>query len=200
MPLIVLDRDGVINEDLDNYIRSVTDWHPIPGSLAAIADLCRAGFTVAIATNQSGLSRGFFGLDELEAIHARLCQQVEEEGGHIAGIFYCPHLPEVGCECRKPGTGLLAAIETELGVSPRGAIFIGDSLRDLQAAQAYGCQPVLVETGRGNTTLDTLRSGRADLAACHSIPTYANLAAAVQAILRDQPDAKSDTWTPPPNK
>jgi len=192
VPLIVLDRDGVINEDSDDYIRSLADWRPLPGSLEAIADLSRAGYTVAIATNQSGLGRGYLGLDELEAIHARLCQQVEEEGGLVAGIFYCPHLPEDGCRCRKPATGLLAAMEAELGASPRGSFFIGDSLRDLQAALAYGCRPVLVRTGKGAATLQALQSGQATLAGWEEIPVYADLATAARAIIQQQPAAKDD--------
>ena len=183
MPLVILDRDGVINQDSDDYVRSIADWAPIPGSLEAIASLSRAGFRVAIATNQSGLSRGYFGLDELEAIHAHLCQQVEERGGYIAGIFYCPHLPEEGCSCRKPATGLLQAMEAELGVSARGAVFIGDSLKDLQAARAFACSPVLVKTGRGELTLQQLNSGQSAVEDPRSIPVYENLAEAARALL-----------------
>ncbi len=126
MPLLILDRDGVINEDSDDYIRCLEDWRPIPGSIDAIARASQAGYRVAIATNQSGLGRGYFGLDELETIHQRLCALVEAAGGSIAGIFYCPHLPDAGCDCRKPRTGLLRAIERELGDSAVGAWFVGD--------------------------------------------------------------------------
>ena len=98
--LVILDRDGVINQDSDNYIRCLDDWHPIEGSISAIADLSKAGHRIAIATNQSGLSRGYFTLDDLERIHAKLCDLIEAKGGQIAGIFYCPHLPEEGCHCR----------------------------------------------------------------------------------------------------
>lgn len=192
MPLIVLDRDGVINEDSADYIRCLGDWRPIPGSLEAIAALSRAGYTIAIATNQSGLGRGYFTLDDLESIHDHLCQQVEEQGGHIAGIFYCPHLPGDGCGCRKPATGLLLAIETELGESARGALFIGDNLKDLQAARAYGCLPALVMTGRGTATLELLQSGEATLADPGDITIYKDLAAAAQAILASQPVQKGD--------
>lgn len=192
MPLIVLDRDGVINEDSENYIRSLADWRPIPGSLEAIAALSRGGYSIAIATNQSGLNRGYFGIDELEAIHARLCQRVEEEGGSIAGIFYCPHLPQDNCRCRKPQTGLLRAMEEELAVSVRGAIFIGDSLKDLQAAVAYGCQPILVRTGKGAATSTALTSGKIDVPGDDTIPVYDDLAAAARAILADQPAPKCD--------
>lgn len=190
--MIVLDRDGVINEDSENYIRSLADWRPIPGSLEAIAALSRGGYSIAIATNQSGLNRGYFGIDELEAIHARLCQRVEEEGGSIAGIFYCPHLPQDNCRCRKPQTGLLRAMEEELAVSVRGAIFIGDSLKDLQAAVAYGCQPILVRTGKGAATSTALTSGKIDVPGDDTIPVYDDLAAAARAILADQPAPKCD--------
>ena len=161
--LVILDRDGVINRDSREFVKSADEWLPLPGSIEAIARASRAGFRVAIATNQSGLSRGYFTLDDLEAIHQRLCEEVEAAGGHIAGIFYCPHLPTEGCSCRKPATGLLSAIETEIGTSPRGCPFVGDSLRDLQAARAFGCDPVLVRTGKGEMTLRQLQSGDVDL-------------------------------------
>ncbi len=183
MPLLVLDRDGVINEDSEDYIRGLADFHPIPGSLDAIARLSRAGFGSVVAPNQSGLSRGLFSQQDLEAIHARLCREVEARGGSISGIFYCPHLPEDACNCRKPGTGLLVAIERELGESLRDAPFIGDSLKDLQAALAFGCQPVLVRTGKGEGTLATLGSADAGITAPDAIPVYRDLAAAADALL-----------------
>ena len=139
MPILVLDRDGVVNQDSDDYIRSEQDWIPIPGSIEAIARLSMAGYQVAIATNQSGLNRGYFTLEDLESIHRQLCAMVEEKGGSIAGIFYCPHRPDENCDCRKPATGLLRAIERELGESVAGCYFIGDSLKDLQAGRAMGC-------------------------------------------------------------
>jgi len=181
--VLVLDRDGVINQDSDDYIRSLDDWKPIPGSIEAIAALSKAGYRVAIATNQSGLSRGYFGLDELETIHGRLCKLVEEQGGSIAGIFYCPHLPDEGCECRKPATGLLRAIETELGESVAESYFIGDSFKDLQAARAMGCRPVLVLTGKGEKTQLQLESPDNALNDSDTIPIYADLAAASRDIL-----------------
>jgi D-glycero-D-manno-heptose 1,7-bisphosphate phosphatase len=183
MPLLVLDRDGVINFDSDDYIRSLDDWRPIPGSIEAIARLSKAGYRVAIATNQSGLSRGYFTLDTLEAIHQHLCQLVEEQGGAIAGIFYCPHLPDEGCDCRKPGTALLRAMEAELGESAADAWFIGDSLKDLQAARAHGCKPALVRTGKGEITLAALQAPGVALEDPAAVPVYADLAAAADAIL-----------------
>lgn len=186
MALLILDRDGVINRDSADYIRSVRDWHPLPGSIEAIAQLSRAGYRIAIATNQSGLARGYFEPEDLDAIHRLLCQQVEQQGGRIEGIFYCPHLPTDGCCCRKPGTGLLQAIERELGETARGAFFIGDSLKDLQAATDFGCVPILVTTGNGADTLSTLQSGNAILANADAIPVYRDLAAAAQGILHSQ--------------
>lgn len=183
MTVLILDRDGVINEDSDDYICGLRDWRPIPGSLEAIASLSRAGFRIAIATNQSGLSRGLFGLDELEAIHQHLCHAVAQIGGEIAGIFYCPHLPTEGCHCRKPATGLLDAISTELNESLEGAFFIGDSLKDLQCAQAAGCKPILVKTGKGTLTLSAIDAGDVPLKSPGDIPVYDDLARATAAIL-----------------
>lgn len=187
MPLLILDRDGVINEDSEDYIRGLTDWRPIPGSIEAIARASRAGYRVAIATNQSGLGRGYFGLDELEAIHQRLCALVEAEGGSIAGIFYCPHLPDAGCNCRKPGTGLLRAIENELDERTAGAWFIGDSLKDLQAARASGCQPALVTTGKGAATAAQLLEPDVGLERPGDVPVFPDLAGAIDALLENTP-------------
>lgn len=187
MALVILDRDGVINEDSDDYIRSLADWHPVPGSIAAIARLCQAGYRVAIATNQSGLSRGYFTLDTLEAIHSELCSQVEAAGGQIDGIFYCPHLPDEGCACRKPNIGLIEAIANELQLDATGATFVGDSLKDLQAAQRAGCQPVLVRTGKGRGTEQQLQAADVALRTPQAVPVFDNLAQAVDQLLAPSP-------------
>ena len=158
MTLVILDRDGVINEDSEGYIKSSDEWMPIPGSIKAIADLHNNNFTVAVATNQSGLARGLFDLDALEAMHEKMLSLVEEQGGSIAGVFYCPHHPDENCSCRKPKTGLIDAIEKELHCDSRGAYFIGDSIKDLQAAKAKDCIPVLVKTGKGEKTLQAIHS------------------------------------------
>ena len=158
MTCIVLDRDGVINEDSDDYIKSAEEWAPIDGSLEAIATLTASGYRVAIATNQSGLARGLFDEYALAKIHQKLCASVEDEGGFIEGIFFCPHGPGESCLCRKPGTGLLTRIEQELGVSLAGQAFVGDSLTDLQAAQTYNMRAVLVRTGKGAKTEKQLQS------------------------------------------
>ena len=183
IPLVILDRDGVINEDSDQYIRSVDEWRPIPGSIDAIARLSRAGIQVAVATNQSGLSRGYFGLDELEAIHAALRERVAAAGGEIAAIAYCPHLPTEGCDCRKPRTGLLDAIQRELQLPLQGAPFIGDSLKDLQAAETAGCRPVLVTTGKGADTRAALAAPGVQLENPDAVTVFPDLAAAAAAIL-----------------
>ncbi|OUS34864.1 D-glycero-beta-D-manno-heptose-1,7-bisphosphate 7-phosphatase [Oleispira antarctica] len=173
--LIILDRDGVINQDSDNYVKSLEEWIPIEGSCEAIADLCKAGYTIAVATNQSGLARGYFSIDDLEAMHGRMNALVEEAGGEIASIKYCPHGPDDACDCRKPLPGLVVQIEAELGISAEGAWFIGDSLRDLQAGLTKGCKPALVMTGKGEKTL--LKMLTTDVEAeIKQAPVYTDLA------------------------
>ena len=183
MPLLILDRDGVINAESDEYIRGVRDWQPLPGSIKAIADLTRAGYRIAVATNQSGLGRGYFSLDDLEAVNALMHQTVEQAGGQLACICYCPHRPDEGCACRKPATGLLQAIERELGEPVRGAYFIGDSMKDLQAAESAKCQPVLVLTGRGRDTQVLLQAADCPLENPAAVAVHEDLARAAQAIL-----------------
>lgn len=150
--LVILDRDGVINQDSDDYVKSVDEWLPIPGSARAIARLCEAGYQVAVATNQSGLARGYFSLDDLNAMHEKMTALVEAEGGSFAHIAYCPHGPGDHCDCRKPLPGLIHQIEQALNVSAKGCYMVGDSLRDLQAGQAAGMKAALVLTGKGEKT------------------------------------------------
>ncbi|KPZ14176.1 D,D-heptose 1,7-bisphosphate phosphatase [Pseudomonas amygdali pv. ulmi] len=154
MKLLILDRDGVINHDSDAYIKSVKEWVPIPGSIKAIADLSKAGWTVAVATNQSGIARGYYDLATLDAMHARLRKLVAEQGGEVGLIVYCPHGPDDGCSCRKPKPGMLKAIALHYAADPKGLWFVGDSKGDLQAALAVDSQPVLVMTGKGRKTMD----------------------------------------------
>ena len=163
MKLLILDRDGVINEDSDDYIKSVDEWRPIPGSIEAIAALYKAGFNVYVASNQSGLGRGLFSQQDLDAMHARLGQLLAAEGAALAGIFYCPHRPEDNCPCRKPSPGLLRQIGTHANASLHNVPLVGDSLRDLEAAIAVGCQPILVKTGKGEKTLAKLRAQQSQL-------------------------------------
>jgi len=179
--LVILDRDGVINEDSDAYIKSLAEWRPLPGSIDAIARLSNSGFSVAVATNQSGLGRGLFTLDDLEAMHQRLRELVEDAGGEVAGIFYCPHTPEDDCDCRKPKAGLIDAIERELGESARGAWLIGDTLRDLEAGLAKGCVPALVLTGKGAATREKLAQNEGG--EWRDLRVYPDLAAAADALI-----------------
>lgn len=177
MRLLILDRDGVINEDSPDYVRSVDQWRPLPGSIEAIAALSRAGFEVVVASNQSGLARGFFSLDDLEAMHEKLVSLVEAAGGHVGGVFYCPHHPDENCDCRKPRTGLLDAIEREVGASVEGCHFVGDSVKDVECALAKGALPLLVLTGNGE-------SARAELLARGvTVTAYADLAAVARALV-----------------
>lgn len=179
MKLIILDRDGVINEDSDAYIKSPEEWIPIPGSLEAIARLYHAGWTVVIASNQSGVGRGLFDEETLERIHAKLDAAVGEAGGEVDAIYYCPHSPEEECHCRKPKPGLLHAISLDYDLSLHGVPAVGDSLRDLQAAHAVGARPILVRTGKGKRTL-TNPALPAD------VPVYDDLAAVADALLAEE--------------
>ncbi len=154
--VIILDRDGVINDDSPSYIKSPDEWRPIEGSLEAIAMLCRAGYRVYVATNQAGVGRGYFDLDTLHAIHARMQAAIEAHGGEIGGIFYCPHHPDDHCGCRKPEPGLLLEIAEHAGVDIRRQLYVGDSPKDIEAAKSAGCKPVLVLTGHGRETVGTL--------------------------------------------
>jgi len=151
--LIILDRDGVINYDSEQFIKSPDEWRPIPGSLEAIARLNHAGFRVVVATNQSGLGRGLFDTATMIAIHDKLHKALSQVGGRIDAVFFCPHTAESNCDCRKPKPGMLAEIGRRFGVDLTGVPCIGDSVRDLQAAEAVGAQPILVLTGKGEKTL-----------------------------------------------
>jgi D-glycero-D-manno-heptose 1,7-bisphosphate phosphatase len=156
MKLIILDRDGVINQDSDAYIKHPDEWQPIEGSLEAIARLSRAGYRVFVATNQSGLARGLFDIETLNQIHQKMVDAVQQVGGHIEGIVFCPHGPDEGCRCRKPATGLYEMIAERSQTPLKGVPIVGDSLRDLQAAQRVGAQPILVLTGNGQKTIQQL--------------------------------------------
>jgi D-glycero-D-manno-heptose 1,7-bisphosphate phosphatase len=147
--LIILDRDGVINEDSDDYVKSLAEWIPIPGSIEAIARLSRHGWRIAVATNQSGLARGFFDISDLQQMHDALQQKVAEQGGQVDLIRFCPHGPDDGCDCRKPRSGLFRQIGDYFGLPLTGVPVVGDSLRDLEAGVSVGCSPILVRTGKG---------------------------------------------------
>jgi D-glycero-D-manno-heptose 1,7-bisphosphate phosphatase len=153
MNLIILDRDGTINEDRDDYVKSAEEWVPIPGALEAIARLNQAGWSTVIATNQSGLGRGLFDMAALNAMHSKMNTMLAKVGGRIDAVFFCPHLPdEEPCDCRKPMPGLMVQIGERFGVDLSTVPVVGDSLRDLQAGVAAGCRPHLVRTGKGRQT------------------------------------------------
>lgn len=150
--LIILDRDGTINEDSDHYVKSSDEWIPIPGALQAIARLNHAGYHVVIATNQSGVGRGLFDMAALNAMHDKMRRLLAAEGGRIDAIFYCSHTPEENCVCRKPLPGLFNEIAGRYQISLQNVPAVGDSLRDLEAAASVGAIPVLVRTGKGKKT------------------------------------------------
>jgi D-glycero-D-manno-heptose 1,7-bisphosphate phosphatase len=182
--IVILDRDGVINHDSKDYIKSVDELSPIKGSITAMAKLYQAGYAIFVATNQSGIGRGLFSLEELDAIHAKLARLVEEKGGAIAGIHYCPHKPEDHCGCRKPKPGLLKEIERDLGHSLAGIPIIGDSRRDLEAGSACSCMPILVKTGEGMRTLSGLEKEHHPL--LQALRVFDSLADAASALLNDR--------------
>jgi D-glycero-D-manno-heptose 1,7-bisphosphate phosphatase len=152
MKLVILDRDGTINEDSDQYIKSPEEFHPIEGSLEAIARLTQAGYRVVVATNQSGIARGLFDTATLVAMHAKLQRLVAQAGGRIDAFFFCPHAADAACECRKPQPGMLAEVARRFNVSLKDVYMVGDARRDVEAAAAAGAKPVLVLTGKGGKT------------------------------------------------
>lgn len=181
-PLVILDRDGVINVESPDFIKTPEEWRPIPGSLEAIVKLNQAGYWVAIASNQSGVGRGLFDLAMLERIHEKMRVELAKLGGHIDLILFCPHHPDVNCECRKPKPRLIndiaAHFKIDLKHNPHAPVpAIGDSLRDLEAAKAAHCEPILVLTGNGQQTRKNLP---ADL---KNIPIYQDLAEAIDKLL-----------------
>ena len=147
--LVILDRDGTINHDSDEYVKSAQEWTPIPGALEAIARLNHAGWHVVVASNQSGLGRGLFDVAALNAMHTKMHKMLGAVGGRVDAVFFCPHSPDENCSCRKPASGLFEQIGERYGMDLKGVPAVGDHLRDLQAATAVGCEPHLVLTGKG---------------------------------------------------
>jgi D-glycero-D-manno-heptose 1,7-bisphosphate phosphatase len=152
MKLVILDRDGVINFDSDHYIKAPAEWRPIPGSIEAIARLNQNGYRIAVATNQSGIGRGLFDMATLNAINDKMMELVFRQGGRIDALFFCPHTAAEECSCRKPRTGMFEEIAARFHTELKGVPAIGDSLKDLQAAESVGAQPILVLTGKGKRT------------------------------------------------
>ena len=174
--LIILDRDGVINEDSDEYIKSPDEWIPIPGSLEAIARLNRAEYRLLVASNQSGLARGYFDYDTLSQIHEKMHRMLAVFGGRVDAVYFCPHGPDDHCQCRKPKPGLFEDIARRTKSDLTGVPAVGDSLRDLDAARALKCAPVLVRTGKGKAT-EAKGKGLDD------VPVYDDLASYVADLL-----------------
>ena len=179
MQLIILDRDGVINEDSDAFIKSPAEWKPIRGSLEAIARLHRAGWRVVVATNQSGIARQLFDLDMLAKIHGTMHRRVVEAGGMIDAVFFCPHGPDDNCDCRKPRPGMFHDISARLHIGLDNVPAIGDSLRDIQAARSAGASPILVKTGKGAATV-------VDRNFDPDIPVFNDLYSVVDTLLKRQ--------------
>lgn len=175
MSLIILDRDGVINHDSDDFIKSPAEWEPIEGSLEAIARLNYAGYKVVVITNQSGIARGLLDVETLNRIHSKMHRVLAQVGGKIEAIFFCPHGPDDKCDCRKPKDGAYRELANRLRISLENTVAVGDSLRDIQAAQSAGAKPILVRTGKGERTLKKgIPKG---------VPVYDNLAAVADALL-----------------
>lgn len=181
MKLVILDRDGTINEDRDDFVKSADEWVPVPGALEAIARLNHAGWHTVIATNQSGLARGLFDMAALNATHMRMNRELAAFGGRIDAVFFCPHAPDDGCTCRKPMPGLFTMIGERYGLDLGETHAVGDSLRDLQASAAAGCMPHLVRTGKGAALDDAAAVGLA--AAVPGTVVHADLSAFAHDLL-----------------
>ena len=182
MPLIILDRDGVINHDSPDYIKAPEEWQALPGSLEAIAQLCRADYRVVVATNQAGVARGVFNLETLNRIHRKMVKSIREKGGRLESIFFCPHGPDDACSCRKPKPGLFLEISQRLGVPLDGVPAVGDSLRDLEAASSAGARSILVQTGNGQETRSRLL-GMPSSDPLRETPVYPDLKTFTEALL-----------------
>ena len=178
MSLVILDRDGVVNHETGEHVKSPEEWIPIEGSLAAIARLNHAGFRVVIATNQSGIARKLYDIETLNRIHDKMVKQLSEVGGAVEAIFFCPHLDRHQCDCRKPKPGMLIDIGNRLGVALGSVPFIGDSPRDIAAARAAGARPMLVLTGNGELTRESLGED--------PVEVYDDLSAAVDQIISER--------------
>ncbi|MEZ5539185.1 MAG: D-glycero-beta-D-manno-heptose 1,7-bisphosphate 7-phosphatase [Pseudomonadales bacterium] len=192
MKLVILDRDGVINEDSDTFVKTPDEWIPIDGSIEAIARLYEHGFVIAVATNQSGIGRGLITEDALDVMHEHLLDLVRDAGGDIATIAWCPHKPEDLCDCRKPQSGLFDQIANTLGCDLEGSFVIGDSLRDLQAGVARGCIPVLVRTGKGEKTEKKMLEDDSD--EFEGVEVFDNLSEAADFLIAQTPRDIVQEW------
>jgi len=188
MKLVILDRDGTINEDRADFVKSPEEWVPLPGALEAIARLNHAGWHTVVATNQSGLGRGLFDMASLNAMHARMNQLLTKQGGRIDAVFFCPHVPEDQCDCRKPLPGLMLQIGERYGVDLEEVPFVGDSLRDLQAGAAAGCPTHFVRTGKAAALTEAELAAIVKLVPRTSV--HADLGAFADAIIQEERQAR----------
>jgi D-glycero-D-manno-heptose 1,7-bisphosphate phosphatase len=180
--LIILDRDGVINQDSDDFIKSPEEWQAIPGSLEAIARLCREDYRVVIITNQSGISRGLYTINTLNKIHEKMIEDLHRSGGEISAVFFCPHSDDEDCECRKPKPGMFLELAKRLKCNLKDVYAVGDSLRDIQATVAAGAMPILVETGKGLKTIEEMSDPEYGLV-INSTPVFKDLSSFVDDLL-----------------
>jgi D-glycero-D-manno-heptose 1,7-bisphosphate phosphatase len=187
MKTIILDRDGVINQDSDEFIKSVDEWLPIPGSLEALALLHRHDYRVVVITNQSGVARGLFSLATLNEIHRHMLAETRKKGGLIEAVFFCPHGPDDGCTCRKPASGMFRDVANRLKIEMNGVPAVGDSLRDLLAAKDVGALPILVKTGKGKATTRMLKKKDSPIAA-DDVISFKDLASFTDALLAGELD------------
>lgn len=187
MKLIILDRDGVINHDSDQFIKSPAEWQPIDGSMDAIAFLTQAGYTLAVASNQSGIARGYFTVQTLNEMHTKMHKLVRQAGGEISGIWFCPHTADSQCNCRKPKTGMILDILDRFQAEASETYLVGDSLRDLQAITHVGGKPILVKTGKGMKTLEKERENLPE-----NIQIFDNLLAFAKYLIHPNPSSHLD--------
>ena len=176
--MIILDRDGVINQDSDKYIKNADEWIPIPGSLEAIKRLKKAGYLVTVATNQSGIARGLFSEDDLKTIHDKMHRMLAARGVSIDGVFYCPHGPQENCICRKPKPGLLIQIARKFNINLSDTPYVGDNIGDIKAAEIANARPILVRTGKGEHVMQNYPEAI-------NVPTYDDLAHFVRETLKN---------------
>lgn len=189
LKLVILDRDGTINEDRDDFVKSADEWVPLPGALEAIARLNQAGWHTVVATNQSGIGRGLFDMAALNAMHLKMNQALHKVGGRVDAVFFCPHTPHDDCACRKPRAGLFEQIGARYGVDLAGVPAVGDSMRDLRAGRAAGCRVHLVRTGKlGQAGADAIAQARADVA---GLQVHEDLAAFAEALVLQERAART---------
>jgi D-glycero-D-manno-heptose 1,7-bisphosphate phosphatase len=195
LKLVILDRDGTINEDRDDFVKSADEWVPLPGALEAIARLNQAGWHTVVATNQSGIGRGLFDMAALNAMHAKMNQALHKAGGRVDAVFFCPHTAQDECSCRKPRPGLFELIGERYGIELAGVPTVGDSMRDLRAGQAAGCRPHLVRTGKLGMAGD-----EAIALACAEVPgtqVHADLSAFAEALVQQERAARGESGEAP---